>query len=41
MRRTLFSKGSTINDLGRGGGGGKIKNEFIFSAAMPYEIYFE
>ncbi len=23
-----------------GGGGGKIENEFIFSAAMPFEIYF-
>ncbi len=22
-----------------GGGGGKIENEFIFSAAMPFEIY--
>ena len=23
-----------------GGGGGKIENEFIFSAAMPFEIFF-
>ncbi len=32
-----FAKGSTINDLG---GGGKIENEFIFSAGLPFEFFF-
>ncbi len=33
-------KGSTINDLACWGSRGKIENEFIFSVAMPFEIYF-
>ncbi len=29
------TKGSTINDLG---GGGKFRNEFIFSSQLPFQI---
>ncbi len=34
----LVPKGSTINDLG--GGGGKIEHGFIFSAGMPLRFIF-
>ncbi len=31
---------STINDLGGGGGRGKIKNEFIIPSGLPFENHF-